>query len=137
MLNLVLFMLMFFTLVGCSESSTPAEAPTSTGSVVVAKQPDGSGLYPPVLAENTEVRLILWVAAEKRQCMAVGPTECLQIRHNPNEDWQLLYGDILGFDYQPGQVYQIEVSEISIPEPPADAPDRQWVLRQIISSHAE
>lgn len=123
--------LMFFTLTGCTESTSSAEPQ------VAVKTANESGVYPPVLTENTEATLILWVAAEKRECMAVGPTECLQVRYNPNEDWQLLYGDIVGFDYQPGQVYQLEVSEVIIAEPPADAPDRQWILRQIISSHAE
>lgn len=123
--------LMFFTLTGCTESTSSAEPG------VAVKTANESGVYPPVLIENTEATLILWVAAEKRECMAVGPTECLQVRYNPNEDWQLLYGDIVGFDYQPGQVYQLEVSEVIIAEPPADAPDRQWILRQIISSHAE
>lgn len=128
MLNKLLTSLVLLTLVGCSDPSEPA---------VTVKRPDESGVYPPVFAEAPADRLILWVAAEKRECMAVGPTECLQIRHHPEEDWQLLYGDIVGFDYQPGKLYQIEVSEVRIPEPPADAPDRQWVLRQIISSHAE
>jgi Domain of unknown function (DUF4377) len=131
MWNKLLGGLLLVFLAGCSESSGTAEAGVST------KKPDESGVYPPVFAENTENTLILWVAAEKRECMAVGPTECLQIRHHPKEDWQLFYGNIVGFDYQPGQVYQIEVSEVLIPEPPADAPDRQWVLRQILSSHAE
>lgn len=128
MLNKLLTSVVLLTLVGCSDSSE---------SSVSVKQPNESGVYPPVLTEAPAKTLILWVAAEKRECMAVGPTECLQIRHSPKEDWQLLYGDIVGFDYQPGRVYQIEVSEVRIPEPPADAPDRQWVLRQIISSHAE
>lgn len=128
MLNKLLASLVLLTLVGCSDFSE---------SSVSSKKPDESGVYPPVFAEQAEETLILWVAAEKRECMAVGPTECLQIRHHPGEDWQLFYGDIVGFDYQPGQLYQIEVSEVMIPDPPADAPDRQWVLRQIISTDGE
>ena len=128
MLNKLLTGLVFLTLIGCSEPSEPPLA---------IKKPNESGVYPPAFSEHAEETHTLWVAAEKRECMAVGPTECLQIRHNPEEDWQLLYGDIVGFDYQPGQLYQIEVSEVTIPESPADAPDRQWVLRKIISSQAE
>ena len=128
MLNKRLASLVLLTLVGCSDSSE---------SSVSVKTPNESGVYPPVFAEQAEDTLILWVAAEKRECMAVGPTQCLQIRYDPKEDWQLFYGDIVGFDYQPGQVYQIEGSEVMIPEPPADVPDQQWDLRQIISSLAE
>ena len=128
MLNKLLISLVLLTLVGCSDSSEPA---------VTVQRPNESGVYPPVFAEAPADRLILWVAAEKRECMAVGPTECLQIRHHPAEEWQLFYGDIVGFEYQPGQLYQIEVSEVMIPDPPADAPDRQWVLRQIISTESE
>jgi hypothetical protein len=130
MLNKLLTGIVLLALTACSEPSAP-EPP------LVAQQPDESGIYPPVVTAPDGATLTLWVAAEKRECMAVGPTECLQIRLHPNEDWQLLYGEIIGFEYQPGLVYQIEVSEVPIPEPPADAPDRQWVLRKIISSHAE
>lgn len=129
MVNKSLLILTFLMLVGCSEP-TPS-------SPVASKQPDESGVYPPILTSADVTTLTLWVAAEKRECMAVGPTECLQIRFHPDENWQLFYGDIAGFDYQPGQVYQLEVSEVMIPEPPADAPDRQWVLRQIISTASE
>lgn len=128
MLNKLWVCWLVVILAGCSE---PVEPPLAT------KQPDESGVFPPLTVPSETHTLTIWVAAEKRQCMAVGPTECLQIRHNPNEDWQLFHGDIVGFDYQPGQLYQLEVSEVLIPEPPADAPDRQWVLRQIISSSVE
>lgn len=127
MLNKLLPLLVFMTLFGCSESS---ESPVlSQASDSTAESSAG-----PSQALGT---LTIWVAAEKRQCMAVGPTECLQIRLSPDEDWQLFYGEIVGFDYQPGQLYQIEVSEVLIPDPPADAPDRQWVLRQVIHSYSE
>lgn len=130
MFNKLLAGIVLLALTACSEPSEP-EPP------LVMKQPDESGVFPPLVATPSLTTLVLWVAAEKRECMAVGPTECLQIRLDPNEDWQLFYGDIVGFEYQPGQVYQIEVSEVLVPEPPADAPDRQWVLRQIISTHRE
>lgn len=130
MLNKLLTAIVFFALTSCSEP--PAPEPT-----LATQQPDETGLYPPVVTAPPVATLTLWVAAEKRECMAVGPTECLQIRIHPNDDWQLFYGEIVGFDYQPGKLYQIEVSEIQLAEPPKDAPDRQWVLRQILSSHAE
>lgn len=139
MLNKLLTGIVCFTVTACSE---PAEPPVS------GQQAGDSGVYlpavtPPAGTNESTVSaavtasppgkvLTLWVAAEKRECMAVGPTECMQIRLDPDEDWQLFYGEIVGFDYQPGQVYQVEVSEVMIPDPPADAPDRQWVLRQVI-----
>ncbi len=135
MVNKLLTSIVLFGLVACSESPV-AEPP------VAAKQPDESGVFPPVVATKpNEAEMVhtltLWVAAQKRECMAVGPTECLQIRQTPQEDWQLFYGDIVGFDYQPGKEYLIEVGEIQIAEPPMDAPDRQWVLLNILSSKAE
>lgn len=130
MLNKLLTGIVFLALTACSEPSAPV-TPLAT------QQPDESSLYPPVITTPDLATLTLWVAAEKRECMAVGPTECLQIRFHPNEEWQLFYGEILGFDYQPGKLYQIEVSEVQLAEPPMDAPDRQWVLRQVLSSHTE
>lgn len=129
MLNKVLSGILVFTLAGCSEPVPSAPA--------ASKQPDESGIYPPLLTSTEARSLILWVAAEKRQCMAVGPTHCLQIRFHPDEQWQLFYGEIQGFAYQPGRLYQLEVSEIMLPDPPADAPDRQWILQRIISTASE
>lgn len=129
MLNKRLTSFVFLVLAGCSD---PVISPP-----VATKQPDESGVFPPIVLSSDSTTLTLWVAAEKRECMAVGPTECLQIRFHPDENWQLFYGEIQGFDYQPGQLYQLEVSELMIPQPAADAPDRQWVLRQIISADSE
>lgn len=130
MRNKLITGMLLFVLAACTEP--PISEPP-----LKAKRPDESGVYPPVIVSQDATTLTLWVAAERRQCMATGPTECLQIRLDPNEDWQLFYGDIIGFDYQPGQLYQLEVLEILIPEPAADAPDRQWVLQHIVSSHTE
>lgn len=128
MANKLLAGIVFLALAGCSE---PAEHP------VITKKLAESSLYVPLTTDSAINTLTLWVAAEKRECMAVGPSECLQIRFHPNEEWQLFYGDIVGFDYQPGQLYQIEVGEVLLPEPPADAPDRQWVFQHIISKEPE
>lgn len=130
MVNKLLTGIVLLVLTACSEPSVPAPPLT-------IKQPDDSGLYPPLEITPAVATLTLWVAAEKRECMAVGPTECLQIRFHPDEEWQLFYGDIQGFGYQPGWLYQLEVSEVLVPEAPADAPDRQWVLQRIIDRHSE
>ena len=135
MFHKLLTSIVLFVLVSCSEP--PAAEPP-----IPEEQTSESDLAPEVVAgelNKAEVvnTLTLWVAAQKRECMAVGPTECLQIRSRPDEDWQLFYGDIVGFDYQPGKLYQIEVSEVQIAEPPMDAPDRQWVLVSVLSTRAE
>ncbi len=136
MLNKLLTVIGLLALISCSEPSAPEPASAH-------QQAEQSAVHPPAVDDTTATEqtavasLTLWVAAEKRECMAVGPAQCLQIRFQPQEDWQLFYGEIQGFDYQPGQVYQLEVSEVLIPQPPADAPDRQWVLRQVLSTYNE
>lgn len=135
MFHKLLTSIVLFVLVSCSEP--PAAEPP-----IPEEQTSEVELAPEVVASElnkAEVvnTLTLWVAAQKRECMAVGPTECLQIRSRPDEDWQLFYGDIVGFDYQPGKLYQIEVSEVQIAEAPMDAPDRQWVLVSVLSTSAE
>lgn len=135
MFHKLLTSIVLFVLVSCSEppAAEPPIPEEQTSEAALAPEVGATGLNKAEVV-NT---LTLWVAAQKRECMAVGPTECLQIRSRPDEDWQLFYGDIVGFDYQPGKLYQIEVSEVQIAEPPMDAPDRQWVLVSVLSTRAE
>lgn len=130
MLDKLLTAIGLLALISCSEPAEPTPPFSS-------QQTEPAAVHPPETEQAAVASLTLWVAAEKRECMAVGPAQCLQIRFQPEEDWQLFYGEIVGFEHQPGQLYQLEVSEVLIPQAPADAPDRQWVLRQVISTHNE
>lgn len=85
----------------------------------------------PIAGQPGPAKLI-YVNAQRVPCMGVAPMQCLQVRDTPSQPWQLHYGDILGFDFQPGAIYRLRVIESVDPNPPADAPSSRWVLDAVI-----
>lgn len=83
------------------------------------------------VAEHTTTRLI-YVAPERRTCVGVAPMQCLQVRERQQQPWQHHYGEIEGFSPEAGTAYRLRIREIKVANPPADAPDRRWVLDSIV-----
>lgn len=75
---------------------------------------------------------LIYVAAERRACSGVAPMQCLQVRDSKEQPWLNHYGEIEGFKPQPGVAYRLRIREVKVPNPPADAPDRRWVLDMIL-----
>ncbi|WP_268033838.1 DUF4377 domain-containing protein [Algoriphagus sp. PAP.12] len=92
----------------------------------------------PVEQEQTE---IWWINSAKVECVGVGPMQCLQIQKNQDIDptkWQMFYDKIEGFDYQPGNIYQIEVKVGDKEEPiPADASSKTYKLLKVMSEEPD
>ncbi|MGP9803110.1 DUF4377 domain-containing protein [Rheinheimera sp. NSM] len=80
---------------------------------------------------NATTRLI-YVAPERKSCVGIAPMQCLQVRDTPEDAWQLHYGEIEGFTPQPGVAYRLRIKEMPVANPPADAPDRRWILDMIV-----
>ncbi|MBE5527814.1 META and DUF4377 domain-containing protein [Laribacter hongkongensis] len=78
--------------------------------------------------------IFVYVAAERRPCSGVGKMDCLQVRTDKNRPWELHYGEIEGFKPEPGIAYRLRIREVPVAQPAADAPDRRWILDQIIES---
>lgn len=82
-----------------------------------------------------------WINSSKKDCTGVGPMSCLQIQKGKNIDpnaWELFYSGIEGFEYQPGFIYQIEVSVSDRAEPiPADASSKIYKLEKVISQEQD
>ena len=78
---------------------------------------------------------ILMVAAQRTTCATwfTQQQPCLQVKENENEPYRGFSFDIQGFNYVEGFEYIIEVKEYDIKNPPADGPDKRYVLRRIIS----
>ena len=74
----------------------------------------------------------IYVAAQRVPCMGVGPMECLQTRERPDQPLQLFYGEIEGFDFQPGTEYRLRIAEESVPNPPADGSAIRTKLDQVL-----
>ncbi|MBE9138104.1 DUF4377 domain-containing protein [Nodosilinea sp. LEGE 07088] len=75
----------------------------------------------------------LFVGPERVDCVGVAPQQCLQVRSTPDEDYQLFYSDIKGFEYVPGYDYELLVQKIPVENPPADASSIEWRLIDVVS----
>ncbi|MEO6918279.1 MAG: META and DUF4377 domain-containing protein [Collimonas sp.] len=75
----------------------------------------------------------VYVAAQKAPCSAgVMRTTCLQIRERKEDPWQLWYGNIEGFHFEPGIGYRLRILEEPVVNPPADASSIKWTLDMIV-----
>lgn len=77
------------------------------------------------------------VAAATAPCVALAPTQCLQVRTPPDTAWQLFYGAIDGFAYEPGFRYVLRVAERPIANPPADGSSVAYRLVAIVSKRRD
>lgn len=81
-------------------------------------------------AEGRE--LIVHVAGQRAPCTGVAPMLCLQVRTSPGAPWQLHYGEIEGFAFQPGVEAVLRVKELPVAQPAADASSLRWVLVEVL-----
>jgi heat shock protein HslJ len=82
-----------------------------------------------------------WVNSAKKDCIGVAPTSCFEIQRGEVIDprgWQLFYDPIKGFDYEPGNLYRIEV-RITDREPPlpADVSSQLYELVSVLSKDVD
>ncbi|WP_353241825.1 DUF4377 domain-containing protein [Providencia sp.] len=73
-----------------------------------------------------------YVDSTLADCVGVAPMKCMKVKENPNDDWQLFYSSIQGFEYQPGFSYILQVKQFDVPNPPADAPSIRYELVKIV-----
>jgi hypothetical protein len=74
--------------------------------------------------ENVE---IMTVGSELKDCVGVGPMECMVV------DDKFFYDDIEGFDYEEGYTYEIKVKKTEIENPPMDGSSIKYELLEVIS----
>ncbi len=68
--------------------------------------------------------------------VGVGPVPVLRVQEGEQvaaDQFQIFYGGIAGFDFEPGFVYELEVLKRNVENPPADAPSIEYVLVNEIS----
>jgi heat shock protein HslJ len=86
--------------------------------------------------DEEEAIKTLFVGPELVDCVGVAPQECLQVRESKDEEWSLFYGQIIGFEYEPGYEYELRVTETEIDNPAADASSLEVTLVAIVSQKA-
>ncbi|MBX9346001.1 META and DUF4377 domain-containing protein [Chromobacterium vaccinii] len=78
-----------------------------------------------------EIKFI-YVAAERKACTGVAPMQCLQVRADKSKPWELHYGEIEGFQPEPGVAYRLRIKEVKVDNPPADASSIRWILDLVV-----
>ena len=84
-------------------------------------------------AAASSVLKTLQVAPARVECTGVASQTCLQVRESADGPWTQLFGDIAGFTYEPGYLYEIRIQEESVANPPADASSVKRTLVSILS----
>jgi heat shock protein HslJ len=97
-----------------------------------AAKPVPAAVTPVAPAAEQATQRFIYVAPERRACTGVVPMQCLQVRESQQQPWQHHYAEIEGFQFEPGTAYRLRIREIKVANPPADAPDRRWVLETIV-----
>lgn len=108
-------------LAGCTAAT--AEPPVETN----------TGAAPETTVESMPTEKTLIVGPELVDCTGVAPMKCMQVKENPEDDWQLFYDPIEGFTYEPGFDYVLRVSVAPVPNAPADASSLAYKLIEIVS----
>ena len=104
----------------------PAPAPAP-----VPEQAQATEIAPS--SENGGETMTLFVGPNREPCVGVAPQVCFQVKETPEGDYTLFYGDIQGFEFEPGYEYELLVEKTTIPNPPADASSLQYSLVEIVS----
>ncbi len=84
------------------------------------------------MASAHAVTKFIYVASELKDCTGVSPMKCLQIRDSEDEPWRLHYGQIIGFEHQPGIEYRLRIKEDKVERPAADQSSVIWYLDLVV-----
>lgn len=87
---------------------------------------------PAFAAFSTLGKKTLFVAAQRKMCTGVMPMNCLQVKWNQTDEWQLFYNEIEGFTHETGYEYTLRVREIKVKNTPADASSKKYRLVKIM-----
>lgn len=79
--------------------------------------------------------MTMWIHSSYQNCTGVMPQKCMLIKFNEDDNWQLHYDGIIGFNYEEGTSYKIKVrKEVLDPKKvPADASSIKYHFIELIS----
>lgn len=73
------------------------------------------------------------IASERGDCMGVAPMRCLLIKRQGQAQWEFLYQEVEGLNYEPGYEYVVEVLKQTIDNPAADQSSQRYILEKVVS----
>jgi len=79
-----------------------------------------------------------WVNSAKVDCEGAGKQTCYEIQRGDtlrDEGWELFYGEIEGFEFEPGQLFHLRVEEKKLDPSmvPADGSNMKYTMVEFIS----
>jgi len=85
---------------------------------------------------------IYWINSLKVECTGVGKMMCMQVQKSDeftDDNWQLFYDEIKGFDFEEGYIYKLIVKETERPksEVPADASSVVYELVEVLEKNID
>lgn len=78
----------------------------------------------------------LYVGPELVDCTGVGPMKCMLVRRSPDEPYQYFYNPIVGFEFEAGYEYELEVAVTEVANPPADGSSLRYTLVRVVNKEA-
>ena len=118
--GILIALLLIFVLVSCNSFNE-------------MNQTDEAQLVDPTdtpAAETAKVAMI--VAPEQVDCVGVAEQKCYRVKFDLQEDWQLFYDQIEGFEHQEGYRYTLLVEKLEVLDPPADGSAFRYVLVEVL-----
>ncbi|MCG7587370.1 DUF4377 domain-containing protein [Photobacterium sp. OFAV2-7] len=77
---------------------------------------------------------LLTIDSHQSTCQGMFQQLCMRTKSVGNNEFELFYGDIEGFTYSWGTLYEVKVKITNIDNPPADASSQKEQLIEILSS---
>lgn len=76
---------------------------------------------------------VMVVASETRTCYGVMKQQCMLVKGIDAASWEFFYGNIEGFEYEPGYEYVLKVKKSVVENPPQDASSVKYELVKVLS----
>ena len=87
------------------------------------------------VAQESEV-VTMYIGPELVDCVGVGPQKCMQVKTDPDGEYEFFYSQIEGFEYEEGYEYELLVQVDPVENPPADASSLQYTLIEVVDRQA-
>lgn len=82
--------------------------------------------------EEGEV-VTMYIGPELVDCEGEGPQKCMLVKYSPDEEYQLFYSGIEGFNFEPGYEYELKVLVTPVENPPAGGSSLKYTLVEEVS----
>jgi len=82
---------------------------------------------------NEPTEKTLYVGPELVDCTGVGPMQCMLVKENLEDEYQLFYSEIEGFTFEPGYTYELRVLVEPVANAPADASSLKYTLIEVVN----